>query len=470
MKKAKEAPSRLGYQSTKKEYVAYCLFFLGQNLLWGYAGYIETFLTDIGIAAATAAAILIIPKLWDAVNDVLFGYIVDRHMFKNGQKFMPWVRIGTSAVGITTVALFAIPQSMSSGGKVAWFLIAYVLFDLCYTILDAPAFAVTTVMTSNVQERTGIIAGGKLWSMVGGVVSTVLIPMIRPKLGWLTACIVFVVVSIILMIPMLFTVKERHSEEVLATENPTFREMLRYLKSNKYLLFVLLAMLLLGLSSVEQKMAIYMGRICLGQENMATLVAGGVAISVITVSALVPTLAKRWDKFDVLCAGLAFAVVMDVITYFVGYSNLIVALILIMLKCTGLGFWQVIIYMLIADTVEYGTYKSGTRAAGVTFSLQAFIAKLKNALIGTIVLLSLSAVHFVEGENAVQPAGVAKGVWGLFNLLPAAGFTVALIILLLFYKLRSKDVQTMAQYNNGEISRDEADALLAGKYGAPAAK
>ena len=468
MKKAKAAESRLGYQSTKKEYVAYCLFFLGQNLLWGYAGYIETFLTDIGIAAATAAAILIIPKLWDAINDVIFGYIVDRHMFKNGQKFMPWVRIGTSAVGITTVALFAIPASMSSGGKVAWFLIAYILFDLCYTILDAPAFAVPTVMTSNVQERTGIIAGGKLWSMVGGVVSTVLIPMIRPKLGWLTACIVFVVVSIILMIPMLFTVKERHSEEVLATENPTFKEMLKYLKSNKYLIFVLLAMLLLGLSSVEQKMAIYMGRICLGQENMATLVAAGVAVSVIAVSAIVPVLAKRWDKFDVLCAGLAFAIVMDVITFFVGYGNLIVALILIMLKCTGLGFWQVIIYMLIADTVEYGTYKSGTRAAGITFSLQAFIAKLKNALIGTIVLLSLSAVHFVEGENAVQPAGVAEGVWGLFTLLPAAGFTVALAILLLFYKLRSKDVQTMAQYNNGEIDREEADKLLSAKYGDPA--
>ncbi len=468
MKKTKEAQDRLGYQSTKKEYIAYCLFFLGQNLLWGYAGYIETFLTDIGIAAATAAAILIIPKLWDAVNDVLFGYIVDRHMFKNGQKFMPWVRIGTSAVGITTVALFAIPASMSSAGKVAWFLVAYILFDLCYTILDAPAFAVTTVMTSNVQERTGIIAGGKLWSMVGGVVSTVIIPMIRPKLGWLTACIVFVVVSIILMIPMLFTVKERHSEEVLATENPTFREMLKYLRSNKYLLFVLLAMLLLGLSSVEQKMAIYMGRICLGQENMATLVAGGSAVSIIAVSALVPTLARKWDKFDVLCAGLAFAIVMDIITYFVGYGNLVVALILIMLKCTGLGFWQVIIYMLIADTVEYGTYKSGTRAAGVTFSLQAFIAKLKNALIGTIVLLSLSAVHFVEGENAVQPAGVAEGVWGLFNLLPAAGFTVALLILLAFYKLRSRDVQTMSQYNNGEISREEAEKLLAARYGTPA--
>ena len=462
------AKSRVGYQSTKKEYVAYCLFFLGQNLLWGYAGFIETFLTDIGIAAATAAAILIIPKLWDAINDVLFGYIVDRHMFKNGQKFMPWVRIGTSAVGITTVALFAIPASMATAGKVVWFLIAYILFDLCYTILDAPAFAVTTVMTSNVQERTGIIAGGKLWAMVGGVVSTVLIPLIRPKLGWLTACIVFIAVSIILMIPMLFTVKERHSEAVKATENPSFKEILAYLKHNRYLIFVLIAMLLLGLSSVEQKMAIYMGRICLGQENMATLVAAGVAVAVITVSAVVPALSKKFDKFNVLCCGLAFAIVMDVVCYFAGYSNLVVALILIMLKCTGLGFWQVIIYMLIADTVEYGTYKSGTRAAGITFSLQAFIAKLKNALIGTIVLLSLSSVGFIEGENALQPEGVAGGIWGLFNLLPAVGFAVALVILLLFYKLRDKDVQNMSLYNNGEISSDEANERLGKRFGEPA--
>ena len=92
-----------GFQTSKKERIAYCLFFLGQNILWGYAGYVETFLTDIGIAAATAAVILLVPKLWDAVNDVAFGYIVGRHTFKNGQKFIPWVRIGTTAIGITTV-------------------------------------------------------------------------------------------------------------------------------------------------------------------------------------------------------------------------------------------------------------------------------------------------------------------------------------------------------------------------------
>lgn len=301
--------------------------------------------------------------------------------------------------------------------------------------------------------------------MVGGVVATVLVPMLRPMLGWFVGCVVFVVVSVIMMVPMLFSVKERHSETATAEANPSFKEIINYLKHNKYLIVTLVAMLLLGIASLEQKMAIYMGRICLGQENTATLVAAGAAVSVIFVSAIVPKLSKKWDKFYVLCGGLAFTVVMNIIAYFVGYDSLVMALVMTMLKCSGLGFWSVVIYMLIADTVEYGTYKTGTRAAGISFSLQTFVAKLKNGLIGMVVLFSLSMVGFVEGENAVQPAGVADGVWALFCLLPAVGFAIALVILFAFYKLRSDEVQVMSLYNNGEISREEAEDKLADKYG-----
>ena len=457
--------NNLNYTTSKKERIAYCLFFLGQNILWGYAGYVETFLTDIGIAAGAAAMVLLFPKLWDAINDVLFGYIVDRHTFKNGQKFIPWVRIGSAAVGITTVVLFAIPASLSQTIKVVWFLVAYMLFDISYTIQDAPVFALTTVMTSDVNERSAIIAGGKLWAMVGGVVATLMVPLLRPVLGWFAACVIFVAVSLILMIPLLVNAKERRTENAVTEENPSFREMVRYLKTNRFLIVVLAAFLLLGLASLEQKMAIYMGRICLGQENMATLVAAGASVSVIVVSAVVPALSRKWDKFYVMCAGLIFAIVMDIAAFFLGYDNLVVALIMTTLKMSGLGFWSVVIYMLIADTVEYGTYKTGTRAAGISFSLQCFVAKLKNGLIGSVVLMSLASVGFVAGEGAVQPEGVAEGVWKLFCLFPAAGFAIALAILLLGYKLRTKDVQVMSQYNNGQITKDEAEAILAAKYG-----
>jgi len=264
---------------------------------------------------------------------------------------------------------------------------------------------------------------------------------------------------------MLFTVKERHNEVLKKEETPSFKEILKYLKQNKYLFILLVAMFLFGVSSVEQKMAIYMGRICLNNESAATLVAAGVAVAVIVVSIIIPGLSKKIDKFNLLLIGVGFSVLMDVVCFFVGYSNFVVALILIMLKCSGLGFWQVIIYMLIADTVEYGTYKSKTRAAGVTFSLQTFIAKLKNGLIGSIILFSLASIGFIEGENAIQPQGVAQGVWGLFCLLPAVGFTIAGVILYFFYKLRTEDVKIMSQFNNGEISKEEAEKLLEKKFG-----
>lgn len=457
-----------GYQCSRMEGKSFALFYLGQNLIWGFFGVLGTFLTDIGISAATAAAILIIPKLWDAVNDVIFGYIVDRHKFKNGLKFMPWVKIGTSAVGISLVALFAIPASAGNTVKIIWFLIAYICFDAAYTILDTPSFALTTVMTSNVAERTEIIAGNKLWSMVGGVLAVLLIPMIRPKLGWMWSCVAFVVISVLMMIPMMFTVKERHVVTEEKKEEPTFKEMINYLKTNKYLIVALLSLILFGTASVEQAMSIRIARICFGKESAGTIISAGAAVAVIVVSAIIPTLTKKFDKFDILIWGAAFAVVMDVASYFIGYGNFVLAIIFIMLKCTGLGFWQVIVYMLIADTVEYGTYKSGTRAAGITFSLQCFSAKLKNTLIDEVILIVLAMIGFVEGEGIAQTATVTQGIWSLFTLVPAIGFVIAIVVLKLFYKLRTKDVQVMAQYNNGEITKEEAEAVLAEKYG-PAA-
>ena len=463
-----------GYLTSAKERRSYCMFFLGQNLIWGFVGFISTFLTDLGINAAKAAVILMAPKIWDAVNDTIFGYIVDRHSFKDGRKFIPWVRIGTAAVGITTIAIFIIPPSLAEITKIIWFIAAYLLFDAAYTVLDSPAFAVTTVMTSNIQERTKIISGGKLWAMVGGTLATVLIPALHSKMGsvfpklggWGATSIVFVVISIPLMIPMLYNVKERRTETISAEENPTFKQMLTYLRENKYLIFVLLALLILGLSSVEQIMSIYIARICLNNQSMGTVVGACVAFSVIVSSAIIPSLARRWDKFYVLIAGLLFSIAMDIIAFAVGYDNLVIAVVFIMLKCVGLAFFQIIIYMLIADTVEYGTYKSGTRAAGITFSLQCFVAKMKNALVNSVVLGALAIFGFVSGENAVQPEGVADGVWTVFCLLPAIGFAIAVIILVLFYKLRDKDVQVMSKFNNGEISKQEVEAVLAPRFGA----
>ena len=458
-----------GWIATKKEHVTYNMFWLGQNIMWGYiSNYLATYLNmGLGLDPLKAAALLIGPRIWDAVNDTIFGYIVDRYRFKNGQQFMPWIRIGTFAIGIVGIVLFAIPKNIPDVGKMVWFVLAYVVYDALYTFLDAPAFAMSTVMTDNIQERTDFISGNKLFAMLGGVIATVAVGVFTENFGWFYSSVIFCGVGCLLMIPYLFCgVERRKQTEADKEEKFTFKQMFKYMKSNKYLFVCLIAFFLFGMTAFEQPMSLYIAKVCFGGEGKQLYIAACAALPVILVSAVLPKLTKKYDKFYLLIGGLTFSAIVSVLAIFIGYSNFVVSIILIALKCVGLACWQVIIYMLVADTTEYGTYKSGIRATGITFSLQTFISKLNSAFVNSFMLFCISLTGYNSNLD-VQISEVIMKVWRVFVIVPAVGYILGIIILVLFYKLRVDDVQNMAKYNNGEISYDEANALLGDKFGEP---
>lgn len=458
-----------GFVATRAEHATYNLFWFGQNLLWGYAGFLATYLTmGLGIDAATAASIIFAPQIWDAINDTLFGYIVDRFRFKNGDQFLPWVKIGTFGIGVATIVMFAIPPSLDQRAKVVWFIIAYVIFDAMYTFLDAPAFAMATVMTDNIQERTSFISGNKLFAMLGGIIPVVLVGMVTDKLGWFLGAVLFCGLGCLLMIPFLFCGKERRvQDESDKEETFTFKQMFHYLKSNKYLLVCLLAFVIFGMTAFESSMSLYVAKICFGDTGKQLFIAAAAALPVIFVSSMLPFIVRKVDKFYLLIGGLVFSTVISVIALFVGYQKFIPAIILVALKCIGLASWQVIIYMLVADTTEYGIYKSGTRATGITFSLQTFIAKLKNAVVNSFMLLCIAWTGY-DASALEQTAEVTRKIWAVFLMVPVIGYILGIVVLLFFYKLRDDNVQLMAKYNNHELSYEEAVEQLSDEFGLPA--
>lgn len=460
-----------GFIATRAEHATYNLFWFGQNLLWGYAGFLATYLTmGLGMDPALAATVIFAPQVWDAVNDTLFGYIVDRFRFKNGQQFMPWVKIGTFGIGVVSVVMFSIPASLKQSSKIIWFVLSYIVFDALYTFLDAPAFAMATVMTDNIQERTSFISGNKLFAMLGGIVPVVLVGTVTDAVGWSLGSVIFCGLGCLLMIPYLFFGKERRVQtEEEKEEKFTFSQMFHYLRSNKYLLICLLAFVVFGMTAFESSMSMYVASVCFGDTGKQLYLAAAAALPVIFVSSALPGLARRIDKFYLLIGGLVFSSVVSIIALIVGYENFLVSIILIALKCVGLASWQVIIYMLVADTTEYGIYKSGTRATGITFSLQTFISKLKNAVVNSFMLLCIAWTGYDAAASA-QTAEVSGKLWVVFLMIPVIGYVIGIAILVLFYKLRDDSVQTMAKFNNREIAYDEAVDKLSGTFGLPASR
>lgn len=105
---------------TKREKFSYGMYFMGQNVFYGLIGYMTTYFTDIGITAALVAVVALITKVWDAINDPIFGMIMDKVHFKKG-KFLPWLRMSVIAIPVSTILLFVIPTASrwwpSSSGR-----------------------------------------------------------------------------------------------------------------------------------------------------------------------------------------------------------------------------------------------------------------------------------------------------------------------------------------------------------------
>ena len=154
-----------GWSTKPKERLSYYLYFCGQNAIYNLvASFLTTYLMlSIGGLVKTAGIMLAV-KVWDAVNDAIFGVLFDKVKFKSGKKFVPWLRISLVFIPLTTVMLFAIPNNFSENAKLIWLAVSYILWDTAYTLCDVPIFGIITSMSENIDERNSIISYKQIWA------------------------------------------------------------------------------------------------------------------------------------------------------------------------------------------------------------------------------------------------------------------------------------------------------------------
>jgi len=441
---------------------SYALYFFGQNIFYALVALnVHTMFSDVGITAATVAIILFVTRLWDAINDPIMGVIIDKVKFKKG-RFLPWLRISLPIIAVTSVIMFALPTGAPLTVKVIWAIIAYMAWDAAYTLCDVPIYVLPSSMTDNIKERSGILSLGRYIGVVGIMLGMTLLPMIQGRVGWFVTGIILTIVATGTMVPLLFKAKERHI--VRPEETITMRQMVRFVTGNKYLLIFYCAMFLSLVTNFSQTLMMFFARHNLGDQDFAGLMGLITMVPLVIVGGFIPVIIKKIDKYYIFLFGLIATALLGIIRYFVGYESLPVFIALVAIHGLILGSNGILIFMFTPDCLEYGTYKTGERSEGVAVSLQTFFNKLTGSLSGPIAMLIVGAFGFVAGEGAAQPESALSGIWLSMTVLPSIGAALA-VIMLLFYKLRNSEIQTMAEYSNGEISKEDAEALLAEKYG-----
>lgn len=441
------------------ERIAYVIYFIGQlifNVI--VSSYTLVYLLNAGISEVTAGAILLAPKIIDAVDDTFFGILVDKVRFRKG-RFLPWIKLASILMPLATIFFFSMPSSVSVTIKCGWVIAGYILWDICYTMCDAPIYALSTSMTNNMDERNSILSYTRISGGVGGMLASILIPMMYGEngmnLGWSKTAIIISLIGAAMMLPAGFVIKERYHGE--KEEEVGFRELFASLFENRNLVVIILVRFVFMLTMSAEVLSSIFAQYVLGNETLGSLLTMAISMPIIILSIFMPALLRRFDKVYLHAFFMGVYVVSSIIQYFAGYGNLTAVMILSAIRGIGYGGFSTLSFLFVPDCIEYGQFTSGRRNEGVSFALQTFVNKLNAAIISSISAFFLAMMGFSAAN--VTPQG-QHGVWLTYTILSALGGIAAIPLLLKGYTLRDRKVAVMMKANNGEISKEEALRLI----------
>lgn len=451
-----------GCRTTVKERISYGMYFFGQGLIYTIISqYLMFFYTDYALLPPLVVSVLLFGgKVWDAVNDTLFGVIVDKVRFKSGEKFLPWLRISTILIPVTTVLLFSIEKVPSMGWRIGLALVTYFLWDTAYTLCDAPILGLCTTMTTDVKERGTLMTFSGVGGAMAMALSALAIVPFLDTAGFLKTSIGIGAVAFVTMSMVSIFCRERVHIETGSQEGAGLRDTWRYLKGNRYLKLFYGYRILSGIMSVS--MLTFMCKYCLGDVKAVALVALYSLPMIFCVYAAAPVLMKRFDRIVLYRASVCLTIAAYLITFFIGYEHKQTVIFCMAVIAALAILPSILLGAIPQDCVEYGTFKTGVRKEGITFALQSFVSKLNAAFASGLTGIVLTLIRY-EGALEVQSAATTRGIWSSTFLIPAAGQLLA-VWLLFRYDLRDKDVQIMSDCNSGKLSREVALGLLSRQY------
>ena len=275
------------------------------------------------------------------------------------------------------------------------------------------------------------------------------------------------------MVPLCLNCKERNYKPDEAEENFTPKQMLHYLRSNKYLLTYYAGYMATDALKTSAAVLLFVSFYLFGKSLFAIVLNILNMVPGVFAAMMMPALLKRFDKFKTLFLCNLINIALGLVIYFLGYDNQTSFLVLTCIRCVPLSLVGILAFMFTPDCAEYGEYKSGISAKGITFAIQTFSVKITGAVSSSLALallglwgwVSVEAESFeaLEAMGIQQSAQALNGLWIVYALVPVIGMIISTFFYM-GYKLNDKDVQIMAKCNSGEITREEAEQLLSRKY------
>lgn len=456
-----------------RDKIGYALGDLGCNLSFSL---ISAFMLDfytqyIGIPGAIWSVIIIVTKVWDGVNDPIMGGIMDSvRIGRSGSKFKPWMSIAAIGLTVTGALVFLPVPNAALWLKVTLCIVTYLLWDICYTLMNVPYGSLSAAITADPLERTSLSTWRSIGAAIGGGIS-MLLPLLlyddNQNLNGDILIWVALAMGAVALVVYILCIKMTTERVVVPPER---REKINYLKTLKGFITnrPLLALCLASFASIvfflsSTQTAKWLFQIHFHNTDMISV---ATIISYLPMVFFIPFTSKLVAKFGKkYSVGMPFAlsivaaVVMLCIPIPGNQTGMIIYIVGLMLIQTGGGMFNLITWAMVNDCIDYQQLKTGMREEGSVYAMYSLFRKIAQGVSLSLPLLCMQAVGYNPQADPIgnQDPGVPEAMVKMSIGLMLIGAVIMFVSFMLIYNLGKKEVADMQAKLN---KTDEDENLI----------
>lgn len=444
-----------------KDKFGYALGDMGGLLTFSLIGAFQNkFYTDVlHIDPKKIVVLILVARLWDAINDPIWGAFIDSRKPTKHGKFRPYIFWFSIPLAIAAVLMFT---KLPGINYLVFAYITYILYGMMYTAVNIPYGSLASVITDDEKERSSLSMWRSIGAGLGGLPGTIILPMIvytttyaadGTKIQTLDGTKLAICVAILSMISVLVyfahfkMTKERiPAPEKVKGEYNAFKTIADLLKNRAFVMLSLASMLLIAFQFYYQSTYTYLFADFYHNGGLYAFVT---ICTYLPMAIFIPIMNKLIDRFGKkeLCAvGMAFAAVANFILFLIKTDNPYVFLAFTFLSGLGQTFLVLEVWALVMDVIDFHEVRTHRREEGTAYAFFSFTRKLGQTLAGVGLNALLAFIAYDSDASAAGealPENVLSSLYNISTLVPAIALALMAVILAFGYNLNKKRLATL---------------------------
>ena len=441
-----------------KDKFGYAMGDFGSCLLFGLVqSILQKYYTDVlQLSVVSIMVMMIIARVWDAINDPIWGGIIDKAQLHEDGRYRHWIKVFAVPVAISAVLMFVKIPGLSQNGYLIYAYVTYILFGMLYTCINIPYGSLAQVITSDDKERASLSVFRSVGSTFGAMPAMVLISFCyvtvngeRHMSG--TKTLIGSIIIAVLAVGAFYlthrlTVERVETKPAPKTDaNKTFKVIIKLFKSRPYVAVCIASMLFLAAQMFAQAYNSYLFDYYFEAPGLTMLPTVCQYLPVAVIMFFAGKMGNKFGRREVCSYGVLFAGVCYLLLYIIGVKNVWAFLAVCLASGIGTAFMFLLLWSLATDAIDYNAVKYGIHDEATSYACYTFMRKLGQTIEAILVNASLIRIGYTDNvlNTANINAATLKRMYSDSVLIPAVLFLLVFVFLRFVYPLGKKEIEEL---------------------------